>query len=221
MTQTIPLKGYKGIGMSGSIAKWYANGAGKRRDQYRAWARKVAALEPGRDILEVAPGPGLFSIELARLGRYNITGLDISQTFVDLARENARATSAHVDFRLGNASQMPFADESFDFTFCSAAFKNFTDPVGALREMHRVLRPGGRAMVLDLRKDASISEIDSAVNGADSSWLNRLIVKQTFRHMLLKRAYTKGQLEQFALQTQFNSVKFTEEGIGIEMLLAK
>ena len=55
---------------------------------------------------------------------------------------------------------MPYEDESFDFVVCRAAFKNFADPVGALNEIHRVLRPGGKGSVHDLRAESSPSGED-------------------------------------------------------------
>jgi protein-L-isoaspartate O-methyltransferase len=60
-----------------------------------------------------------------------VTGLDISKTFVGLARKNAEKSGVHVRFEQGNASRMPFSDQSFDFLVCRAAFKNFADPIGA------------------------------------------------------------------------------------------
>jgi ubiquinone/menaquinone biosynthesis C-methylase UbiE len=97
----------------------------------------------------VAPGPGYLAIEIAKRGDSRVTGLDISETFVRIAQTNARAENVDVDFQHGNASAIPFSDASFDFIVCRAAFKNFTDPVGALDEMFRVLAPGGSR--LDLR----------------------------------------------------------------------
>src|ERR1700731_2616203 len=82
--------------------------------------------------LEVAPGPGFFAIELAKLGDFKITGLDVSRTLVEIATQNARNAGVKIDFRLGNAAAMPFAAASFDMTYCAAAFKNFSEPVKAL-----------------------------------------------------------------------------------------
>ena len=106
----------------------------------------------------MAPGPGYLSIELARRG-YRVAALDISRSFVHIARDNAAAAGVEVDVRLGNAASMPLPDASFDFIVCSAAFKNFSDPVGALNEMHRVLNRGGQASIFDLRKDAGADAI--------------------------------------------------------------
>ena len=62
-------KAYKGIGMEGQIAKWYATNTRADLEEFRKLARRMAAtLALGSNVLEVAPGPGYFSIELAKLG---------------------------------------------------------------------------------------------------------------------------------------------------------
>ena len=157
-------KPYKGWGMEGAVAKWYATLTKKSLDEFRALAQRTAEQIPPRSrVLEVAPGPGYLAIELAKLGDYQITGLDISETFVEIARANAEKANARVDFRQGNASAMPFRDAKFDFLLCRAAFKNFSDPQGALDEMYRVLKPGGQALIIDLRRNASMESIEQAV----------------------------------------------------------
>jgi len=112
-------KPYRGLGMEGFIAKWYASLTRKSLDDFKTLAREVAAqLPPNAVVLEVAPGPGYFAIELAKLGNYRITGLDISQTFVEIAKRNAAQANVQVDFRHGNASGMPFNGDTFDFLLC-------------------------------------------------------------------------------------------------------
>src|SRR5215471_12322329 len=129
-------KPYRGIGMEGMIATWYAKNTGKAIAEYRNLAERIAdGLRPGDSVLEVAPGPGYLAIELARLGCYRLAGLDISRTFVRLARENAARGGVEVFFQEGDVAAMPFAADTFDLVVCRAAFKNFGDPVGALREM--------------------------------------------------------------------------------------
>lgn len=227
MDQAIVEKGYKGAGMEGLTAKWYASLTRKSMDDFKALARRVAAgLEPGSRVLEVAPGPGYFAIELAKLGMqipggYRIMGLDISRTFVEIARRNAMEARVAVEFRQGNASRMPFEDYSFDFLLCRAAFKNFTEPLRALQEMYRVLTPRGRALIIDLRKNAPREAIDKAVNQMHVGAVNALVTKFTFRHMLLKRAYSKGDFEKLLDQTKFGPVEIREELIGLELTLHK
>jgi ubiquinone/menaquinone biosynthesis C-methylase UbiE len=216
------VKPYKGLGMEGAVARWYAALTKKSIDNFKDLARRTAAqVQPGSRVLEVAPGPGYFAIELAKLGDYKITGLDISKTFVDIARANAAKANVCVDFQRGNASGMPFASESFDYIVCTAAFKNFTEPKRALEEMYRVLRPGGKALIIDLRRDASEDSISRAVNAMKVGIVNGIITKLTFRFMLLKRAYSRGGFEKLISQTGFNEVQIQENLIALEILLSK
>src|SRR5437867_3626417 len=139
---TAAQKAYQGLPMEGVIATWYTKNTGRDLRRFQQAARAVARqVPPGGRVLEVAPGPGYLVIELAKSG-LAVTALDISKSFVAIARENAAKAGVVVDVRHGNASAMPFPDRSFDFVVCMAAFKNFADPVGALDEIHRVLAPG-------------------------------------------------------------------------------
>lgn len=216
------VKAYRGAGMEGWVAKWYAKNTGKSMEAFRADARRIAALlPPEATVLEVAPGPGYFAIELAKLGGWQITGLDISQTFVEIAQRNAAQVGVRADFRLGNASEMPFERDQFDFLFCRAAFKNFSQPVRALQEMHRVLKPGGRVLILDLRRDASLASIHEEVERMGIGFFSALLTRLTFRFTLLKRAYTQSDFEEMVAQTRFASVKIEENGIGMDIWLRK
>jgi ubiquinone/menaquinone biosynthesis C-methylase UbiE len=184
-------------------------------------ARLVAErVGPGGEVLEVAPGPGYLSIEMAKRG-YTVTALDISKSFVRIARENAAKNGVNVDVRLGNASAMPLADASFDFVVCMAAFKNFTNPIGAINDMHRVLKPGGQASIFDLRKDASLQDIALEVRGMQLSAWNSLITRFIFRHGLLRAAYTREQLDEMARTSQFARHEILLRGIGLELRLTK
>jgi ubiquinone/menaquinone biosynthesis C-methylase UbiE len=209
-------------GMEGMVAKWYAANTAEVLNEYQDLAKRIAnQLPQGSSVLEVAPGPGYFCIELARLGSYAITGLDISRTFVKMAAKKAAESGAHVNFTQGSASNMPIPRDSFDFLLCRAAFKNFADPVGALREMCRVLKPGGRGLIIDLRRDASPSTISRHVDGMGLSTVNRVLTKLAFSTMLLKSAYTREQFQQMLAQTEFSSVEIAEDGIGFEISMTK
>jgi ubiquinone/menaquinone biosynthesis C-methylase UbiE len=215
-------KGYRGLGMEGPIATWYAKNTGRDLDRFIRVAHAVAnRVEAGGRVLEVAPGPGFCATEIAKVGRYSVTGLDISESFVRIARENATNAGVAVDFRHGNASAMPFPDRAFDFVVCSAAFKNFSDPIGALNEIYRVLAPGGRASIYDLRKDASLEEITTEVRNMHLSPLNAFLTQWTFRFVLLKRAYTREALEQLVAASRFDACEIKVDGIGFELGLAK
>lgn len=215
-------KPYRGLGMEGMLAKWYARNTAKSMDDYRRAAEKVAQrLEPASRVLEVAPGPGYLAIALARLGPYVVAGLDISDTFVRLAADNAREARVDVDFRKGDAAAMPFADGVFDAIVCRAAFKNFSAPVKALDEMHRVLRVGGFAIIIDLDKNATPALIAGAVRDMRLGPINGWVTRMTFKHLLLKRAYRPEDMRAMARQSRFNTCELEQEGIGFEALLRK
>jgi len=222
MNHKVSEKAFKGMGMEGLTARWYASLTRKSLDEFKSLAERVAREIPAdASVLEVAPGPGYFAVELAKLGSYRITGLDISRTLVEIARTSAAEAGVNVDFRQGDAAHMPFAAESFDFLLCRAAFKNFTEPLPALKEMHRVLKPGGRALIIDLRRDASMQSISKAVQSMHLGAVNALITRLTFRFMLLKRAYTKQEFQRLLAQTKFGAADIREDLIGLELALQR
>ena len=208
--------------MEGWVARWYTRTRRNDMDDFRRQAQAVARqLHTGFNVLEVAPGPGFFAIELAKLGDFRITGLDISRTFVGIAQENARNAGVKIDFRFGNASSLPFPRDSFDFLYCAAAFKNFSEPVKALDEMHRVLRPRGEALIADLRKDVSLEELDTYLQQSGRGHLDLWVTKWIFRSMLIQRAYTRDQFLNMAEQSRFGSCQITASAIGYELRFSK
>jgi ubiquinone/menaquinone biosynthesis C-methylase UbiE len=208
--------------IEGMMAKWYASNTAEMMKEYVDLACRISKEIPQESaVLEVAPGPGYFCIELAKLGSYAITGMDLSRTFVKMAAEKAKQAGVRVDFKHGSASNMPFPKDSFDFLLCRAAFKNFADPVGALREMCRVLRPGGRALLIDLSRDARPDVVSRAVDEMGLTTVNRLLTKMAFRTMLIRSAYTRVEFEQMLAQTEFAQVEIDEQGMGFEITMRK
>lgn len=215
-------KPYRGMAMEGRVARWYAANARKGLEEYKTLARQMTeGLVSGASVLEVAPGPGFFAIETAKLGKYKVTGLDISRTLVELARKNAREEGVEISFCLGNAAHMPFVSETFGFVFCRAAFNNFSEPVKALAEMRRVLRAGGKAVVIDLRRDASKKAIDTYVRKMRLGALNTFINKLIFRLLLVRRAYTQDQFRQLIMESGFQKFEIEETPPGFEISLLK
>lgn len=222
MNNTQVKKAYKGLPMEGVIASWYAKTTRKDLKRHKLMAKQlVEKITANGKVLEIAPGPGYFCIELARLGNYQITGLDISRSFVEIAGKNAAEAGLKINFREGNASAMPFEDNTFDFTFCQAAFKNFSEPVKAIAEMYRVLRPGGLSVIADLRRDAAPEEIDREVKGMALGPINQFLVRWTFDQMLLKSAYSVDEMKTMVSQTPFGECKIKIHGVGFQVWLEK
>jgi ubiquinone/menaquinone biosynthesis C-methylase UbiE len=213
-------KPHRGFGMEGFVASWYARQTARDLDEFQRIARRIAAhLNPGSRVLEIAPGPGYLAIELAKLTDSQVTGLDISKSFVRMAAENAREARVRVDFEHGDAADLPFPDRQFDFIVCRAAFKNFSRPLLALNEMHRVLNPGGKAFIIDLRKDFSRRAVNEYVAGRGV--FAAAMIKLTFNTMLKKRAYTKESMAGLVSQSQFGRGEIRLDPIGFELWLGK
>jgi len=87
--------------------------------------------------------------------------------------------------------------------------------------MHRVLHPGGRALIIDLRKDTSNESVAKAVDEMRLGAVNTFLTKGAFRFMLLKRAYTRSDFEEMISQTGFAQVEIRESQMGLEILLTK
>ena len=219
MTTTV--KAYKGMGMEGSTARWYDRTTRKDMTEIKALAQRIAsALSPAAQVLEVAPGPGFLSIELAKRG-LQVRAVDISKTFVEIAQRNAAAEGVQARFDLGNAAALPVEDASVDFVVCRAAFKNFTEPVKALAEFRRVLRPGGKALLIDMRRDASMASIKQYVEGLGVSRLNRWFMKFVFRNMLIKRAYPLEEIQRMAKEAGWAEPRIDTAAMGFEAWMTR
>lgn len=206
------LRRFGDLGINGAAAQWYdENSRNHRTEEMRECAREIAShIHDGNSVLEIAPGPGYLSIELAKLGRYEIAGLDISEDFVEVARRNAKQAGVQIDFRKGNISSIPFPDDSFDFIVCTAAFKNFKEPLKALCEMYRALKPSATAMIVDMNRSSSNRDLEALTQGVKG--FDALFLKLSFKYFLRKGAYTKAEMVDIASKTQFKGydVKETE-----------
>ena len=217
-------KGYKGLPLTGFLARWYARNTGKHIESYR--------VRPGRSPVDCRAaswrargrarprvfrgGPG------EALGPYRIIGLDISPSFVAHGRRECTEGGRRcASSDLGNASSMPFDPDSFDFIYCRAAFKNFSEPIRAIDEMYRVLKPGGTAAIVDLRKDATAGKIDAAVAEMGLGRIDSALTKLIFKHSLLKRAYSQDDFRSMVSKTPFGMCEIKVDSIGLEVSLHK
>jgi demethylmenaquinone methyltransferase/2-methoxy-6-polyprenyl-1,4-benzoquinol methylase len=113
--------------------------------RWRARAADLAQVGPGDRALDVATGTGDLAIELRRRGA-EVVGMDFSERMLELAREKA----PDVRFDQGNALELPYAEGEFDAATVGFGARNFADLGRGLREMARVVRPGGRVVVLEI-----------------------------------------------------------------------
>lgn len=100
------------------------------------------------EILDVGTGTGVIALVLAEMG-HKVTGVDIAEEMVQKAREKAKNLNLFADFRVGDAEELPFADNSFDALINRHVVWSLPHPEKAMAEWKRVLRPGGKLIIID------------------------------------------------------------------------
>jgi ubiquinone/menaquinone biosynthesis C-methylase UbiE len=122
-------------------------------------------LPRGSRVLEVGCGPGLQALALAKARPdLDLTASDFSAEFVELAAANAARAGAAVKLVVADAMDLScFAAGSFDAVYSVTAIKHFPDPVRGLRQCLRLLRPGGRLFVAEIRRESLLEEVAALV----------------------------------------------------------
>lgn len=126
----------------------------------RHWTRGTLALQRGERVLDIGSGPGFLAAEMAievgPTGR--ISGVDISEHMLAMARERCSKPNfgAAFDFQLADATKLPFGDGSFDAVVSTQVYEYVANVDSALEEARRVLRPGGRLLVVDTDWDSIV-----------------------------------------------------------------
>ena len=119
----------------------------------KLWRRKaVSLMPPAEHVLDVAIGTADLAIEMLRKGKaQRVTGIDLSEQMMAYGRLKVESLKLkdRVDFVHGNAQQMPFEDNMFDGVTCAYGCRNFQNLDEGLREMYRVLKPGGQVTILE------------------------------------------------------------------------
>jgi len=118
----------------------------------RLWRRKtVRLMQPAQHVLDVAIGTADLTIEMLRRGKAEqVTGVDLSDQMMAIGQKKTdKYQMSNVRFIHANAQQMPFENDSFDAVTCAFGCRNFQDLDEGLREMYRVLKPGGQVTILE------------------------------------------------------------------------
>ena len=130
-----------------------------RRLRDRGWLETKLIIGEGiasGHALEVGPGPGYLGLEwLSKTVDTTLQGLDISEDMIPIAERNAGeyGLTERVKYVKSDASEMPFEDGYFDAVFSNGSLHEWAMPVAILNEVARVLKPGGRYCISDLRRD--------------------------------------------------------------------
>lgn len=120
-----------------------------RYEDYAPWMPRVMGFGEfaGKRLLEIGCGMGTDLLQFAR-GGARVTGVDLTPRSIEISRDHFQLCGAHADFATTDAEKLPFADESFDVVYSNGVLHHTPDTAGAVREIHRVLRPGGLARVM-------------------------------------------------------------------------
>jgi demethylmenaquinone methyltransferase/2-methoxy-6-polyprenyl-1,4-benzoquinol methylase len=131
---------------------------GRRGSRLRAMIADNLQVQPGDHVLDVGCGPGRLATVLAERIAPNgsVCGIDPSPQMIKRATARARKHRVTVDFRVGYAQQLPFADATFDAVSCTLALHHVADDdqQTAVAEMYRVLKPDGRLLIAEFGKGA-------------------------------------------------------------------
>lgn len=135
------------------IAPCYDAMEGIVERRYRAWRARLWSHVRGPRVLEVGVGTGKNLPYYP--GGVEVTAIDLSPRMLERARRRAGRLHANVDLREGNVQSLDFADGTFDEVIATFVFCSVPDPVRGLREVRRVLKPGGRLLLLEHVRAAS------------------------------------------------------------------
>jgi len=168
----------------------------------RAHVLAAMALRAGEVTLDVGPGPGLLAADMAEMVGASgvVSGIDQSEPMVAMSRERCK-DQPWVDVQVGEATELPYRDGVFDAAIATQVYEYVEDVYLALRELCRVLRHGGRALILDTDWDSLIW------NNSDPARMRRVLDawNEHSQHASLPQTLT-GRLKRAGFQIVFRDI---------------
>jgi ubiquinone/menaquinone biosynthesis C-methylase UbiE len=128
---------------------------------WRRWLRHTLPHIIGPRVLEVSPGTGWLLTQYA--GRFDTHAVDLNPDLVEIARRNLRRAGLTAELIVGDVGALPYGDDRFDTVLTTMAFGGYPDGRRALSELTRVLRPGGRLIVLDVNYPSNGNRVGTAL----------------------------------------------------------
>jgi len=176
-------------------------------EPYRLFLREIASPEHAQ-ILDVGSGPGFLTLQLAsEYPTVSIIGVDYSSTEVRTAnRLRIRDQIPNCTFTQGDAMHLPFKDGSFDLVISVGSIKHWPDGKRGLREMHRVLRHNGLALIAEADRDAPDEEIYRFAEKFTAWYVWDPFMRWYLRRIVFGQSYTREEAQSFATATAFQDV---------------
>jgi ubiquinone/menaquinone biosynthesis C-methylase UbiE len=160
----------------------------------------------GKQLLEVGCGVGLDLVRFARAGAI-VTGIDLAEVSIDLARTNFAQEGLQTDLRVMNGENLEFADNSFDVAYAHGVLQYTADAQRMINELHRVLRPGGEAILMVYNRISWLNMLSKVMKveleHEDAPVLRLYSIKE-FRRMLQPFAEVRIIPERFPVKTRLH-----------------
>jgi ubiquinone/menaquinone biosynthesis C-methylase UbiE len=188
---------------------------------FAPWATYLvqrANPQPGERVLDIACGTGIVARSITPYvgSQGTVIGLDANPDMIGMARAMAEKRQLPIEWHTGPAEQLPFSEENFDLILCQFGLMFFTDRPAALKEMHRVLKTGGRVIVsvwqdLDrhpfyqaihnvTQRHLGKSSVEAVFSLGDADELRKLLTDAGFHHITIE---SLSLLARFAQPEEF------------------
>ena len=159
----------------------------------RLWRRKtVRLMQPAQHVLDVAIGTADLTIEMLRRGKAEqVTGIDLSDQMMAIGQKKTdKYQMSNVRFIHANAQQMPFEKDTFDAVTCAFGCRNFQDLDEGLREMYRVLKPGGQVTILEFSYPSNrlVRALYDIYFTRVLPWIGRVVSRDKTAYIYLNRS---------------------------------
>jgi ubiquinone/menaquinone biosynthesis C-methylase UbiE len=172
---------------------WYATPLGAYADELEnALIFRHAGSVRGKTVLDAGCGTGVYSIRLSEVGA-DVTAVDVSEKMLDTAHRKAEQRNQYVWFENADMQHLPYEDHTFDLVVSITSLEFAADPLEALTELARVLRPGGKIIIGTINAESPWADVRRRHQGPDddAGGIARFYTPQSMR-MLLRRTGTFG-----------------------------
>lgn len=152
---------------------------------------RLATEYPGGKLLEIGCSMGTDLLQSARNG-LQVTGIDLTEAGIDLARRRFDLYGHSADLRIGNAEQLEFDDDTFDIVYSFGVLHHTVDTQQAINEVHRVLKPGGKAAIM-LYHSRSLNQVAHLLTGlpADGNREDPVPIARTYSRSSARQLFSR------------------------------